>query len=155
MRRKIKRKYSFDEEIGYYLDTDSIREEFQEQLDEIEEDIKNACGIYINKWKPHNENLLNNEINKKDVTTDTQMLFSTLYLHYGNEKMLNELNEMIENEPDMKSETDECLQFIECLKSLQHIQEKDFFDTEIASSEPLYQVHLVPETAKDLDNLFV
>lgn len=35
--------YSFDEEIGYYLDTDSIREEFQEQLDEIEEDIS-----YIN-----------------------------------------------------------------------------------------------------------
>ena len=35
--------YSFDEEIGYYLDTDSIREEFQEKLDEIEEDIS-----YIN-----------------------------------------------------------------------------------------------------------
>ena len=32
---------------------------------------------------------------------------------------------------------------------------KDFFDTEIASTEPLYQVHLVPENAKDLDNLFV
>ena len=25
----------------------------------------------------------------------------------------------------------------------------------IASSEPLYQLHLVPENAKDLDNLFV
>jgi len=33
--------YSFDEEIGYYLDTDSIREEFEEQLDEIEDDISN------------------------------------------------------------------------------------------------------------------
>ena len=32
---------------------------------------------------------------------------------------------------------------------------KDFFNREIASNEPLYQVHLVPETAKDLDNLFV
>ena len=32
---------------------------------------------------------------------------------------------------------------------------KDFFDTKIASSEPLYQLHLVPENAKDLDNLFV
>ena len=32
---------------------------------------------------------------------------------------------------------------------------KDFFNTEIASNEPLYQVHLVPENAKDLDNLFV
>ena len=31
---------------------------------------------------------------------------------------------------------------------------KDFFDTKIASSEPLYQLHLVPENAKDLDNLF-
>jgi penicillin-binding protein 2 len=32
---------------------------------------------------------------------------------------------------------------------------KDFFDKEIASNEPLYQVHLVPENAKDIDNLFV
>ena len=32
---------------------------------------------------------------------------------------------------------------------------KDFFDTKIASSEPLYQLHLVPENAKDLDNLFL
>ncbi len=32
---------------------------------------------------------------------------------------------------------------------------KDFFNIEIASSEPLYQLHLVPENSKDLDNLFV
>ena len=32
---------------------------------------------------------------------------------------------------------------------------KDFFNKEIASNEPLYQVHLVPENAKDIDNLFV
>ena len=32
---------------------------------------------------------------------------------------------------------------------------RDFFNTEIASNKPLYQVHLVPENAKDLDNLFV
>ena len=32
---------------------------------------------------------------------------------------------------------------------------KDYFDKEIASNEPLYQVHLIPENAKDLDNLFV
>ena len=32
---------------------------------------------------------------------------------------------------------------------------KDFFNTKIASSEPLYQLHLVPENSKDLENLFV
>mgnify|MGYP003950154413 CR=1 FL=1 len=32
---------------------------------------------------------------------------------------------------------------------------KDFFDQEIASNEPLYQVHLVPENTKDLNQLFV
>ena len=32
---------------------------------------------------------------------------------------------------------------------------KDFFDQEIASNEPLYQVHLVPENAKNLNELFV
>ena len=32
---------------------------------------------------------------------------------------------------------------------------RDFFDQEIASNEPLYQVHLVPENVKNLDQLFV
>ena len=32
---------------------------------------------------------------------------------------------------------------------------KDFFDQELASNEPLYQVHLIPENTKDLNNLFV
>ena len=32
---------------------------------------------------------------------------------------------------------------------------KDFFNKELASNEPLYQVHLVPENTKDLNNLFV
>ena len=31
---------------------------------------------------------------------------------------------------------------------------KDFFDKEIASNEPLYQVHLVPENVKNLNKLF-
>lgn len=33
--------YSFDEETGYYLDTDSITAEFEERLSEIEDDISN------------------------------------------------------------------------------------------------------------------
>ncbi|MDA7715581.1 penicillin-binding protein 2 [Pelagibacteraceae bacterium] len=32
---------------------------------------------------------------------------------------------------------------------------RDFFNTELASNEPLYQVHLVPENTKDIDNLLV
>ena len=32
---------------------------------------------------------------------------------------------------------------------------KDFFDQELASNEPLYQAHLVPENAKNLNDLFV
>jgi penicillin-binding protein 2 len=32
---------------------------------------------------------------------------------------------------------------------------RDFFDQEIASNEPLYQVHLVPENTKNLNQLFV
>jgi penicillin-binding protein 2 len=32
---------------------------------------------------------------------------------------------------------------------------KDFFDQELASNEPLYQVHLVPENTKNINQLFV
>jgi hypothetical protein len=38
---KIDIYYSFDEEGGYYIDTDSMREEFEERLSEIEDDISN------------------------------------------------------------------------------------------------------------------
>lgn len=38
---KIDIYYSFDEETGYHLDTDSITEEFEERLSEIEDDISN------------------------------------------------------------------------------------------------------------------
>ncbi len=38
---KIDIYYSFDEETGYYLDTDSITAEFEERLSEIEDDISN------------------------------------------------------------------------------------------------------------------
>ena len=31
---------------------------------------------------------------------------------------------------------------------------RDFFDQELASNEPLYQVHLVPENTKNLNQLF-
>mgnify|MGYP003683808509 FL=1 len=32
---------------------------------------------------------------------------------------------------------------------------KDFFDQELASNEPLYQVHLIPENAQNINKLFV
>ena len=32
---------------------------------------------------------------------------------------------------------------------------KDFFDQELASNEPLYQVHLVPENTQNINHLFV
>ena len=31
---------------------------------------------------------------------------------------------------------------------------KDFFNTEIASNEQVYQVHLIPENSKDVEKLF-
>ena len=38
---KIDIYYSFDEEGGYYIDTDSMKEEFEERLSEILDDISN------------------------------------------------------------------------------------------------------------------
>ena len=107
-----------------------ISEQSDELFDEIEENIKNACIIFMNKWQPFIvENTVSDEIDKSDFITDARLIFSTIYLYYGNEKMLKEIDEMIEKEPDMKSETDEYLQFIECLKSVQDIQEKDLNST--------------------------
>jgi len=38
---KIDIYYGFDEESGYYLDTDSIKEDFEKKLSELEDDISN------------------------------------------------------------------------------------------------------------------
>ena len=32
---------------------------------------------------------------------------------------------------------------------------KDFFEKDIASNEQVYQVHLIPENSKDIEQLFV
>lgn len=38
---KIDIYYGFDEESGYYLDTDSIKEDFEKKLNEVEDDVSN------------------------------------------------------------------------------------------------------------------
>jgi len=38
---KIDIYYGFDEEGGYYLDTDSIKEDFEKKLSEVEDDVSN------------------------------------------------------------------------------------------------------------------
>ena len=70
---------------------------------------------------------LNKNIDKTEFTKEMQLLFSTLYLHYGNENLLNEItNEMMNaDDPETKSDIDEYLNFIECLKSIKYIEEKD------------------------------
>lgn len=112
------------------------KQENQELFHEIEDSIRDACTVYLNKWKPYIEDF-NNMTNKESFISETRTLFSTLYLHYANEDMLKEVDQIIENEPDEKYEAEQFLEFIECLKSIQCIEEKDIEDLH---SEKLQQM---------------
>ena len=112
------------------------KQENQELFYEIEDDIKVACTVYLNKWKPYMEDF-KTITNKECFISETRTLFSTLYLHYATEDMLKEVDDVIKNEPDGKYEAEQFLEFIECLKSIQFIEEKDIDDLQ---SEKLQQM---------------
>lgn len=103
------------------------KQENQELFHEIEDSIRDACTVYLNKWKPYIEDF-KNMTNKECFISETRTMFSTLYLHYATEDMLKEVDEIIKNEPNEKYEAEQFLEFIECLKSIQCIEEKDIDD---------------------------
>lgn len=112
------------------------KQENQELFHEIEDSIRDACTVYLNKWKPYIEDF-KNMTNKECFISETRTMFSTLYLHYATEDMLKEVDNIIKNEPDEKYEAEQFLEFIECLKSIQCIEEKDIEDLH---SEKLQQM---------------
>lgn len=129
-----------------------------ELFDAIEDDVQKACIVFLNKWKPYlnEKNEFNKNIDKTEFTKEMQLLFSTLYLHYGNENLLNEItNEMMnEDDPETKSDIDEYLNFIECLKSIKYIEEKDFEDV---NSKPMqniqYVIDYMTKKQKDIEEM--
>lgn len=112
------------------------KQENQELFHEIEDSIRDACTVYLNKWKPYIEDF-KNMTNKECFISETRTMFSTLYLHYATEDMLKEVDNIIKNEPNEKYEAEQFLEFIECLKSIQCIEEKDIEDLH---SEKLQQM---------------
>ena len=83
---------------------------------------------------------------------EMKLLFSTLYLHYGNENILNEIAN--ENDPEIKSDIDEYLHFIECLKTVQDMDSTDFEDI---NSKPMqnmqYVVDYTEKKQKDIEEM--
>lgn len=135
-------------DICLYIREKISRQENQELFYEIEDDIRVACTVYINKWKPYIHGF-NNITNKECFIVETRTLFSTLYLHYANEDMLKEVDNMVKNEPDEKYEAEQFLEFIESLKSIQCIEEKDIDDLH---SEKLQQMKKVSEYLEKKNN---
>ena len=124
------------------------KQENHELFEEIEDSIRDACTVYLNKWKPYMEDF-KNMTNKECFISETRIMFSTLYLHYATEDMLKEVDDVIKNDPDGKYEAEQFLEFIECLKSIQFIEEKDIDDLH---SEKLQQMKKVNQYLEKKNN---
>ena len=123
-----------------------------ELFDIIENDIQKVCAIFLNKWKPYLNKDSELNADKTEFIKEMKLLFSTLYLHYGNENLLNEITN--ENDPEVKSDIDEYLHFIECLKTVQDMDSTDFEDV---NSKPMqnmqYVVDYMKKKQKDIEEM--
>tara|TARA_E500000178_G_scaffold355927_1_gene430629 strand:- start:2708 stop:3325 length:618 start_codon:yes stop_codon:yes gene_type:complete len=127
-----------------------------ELFDIIENDIQKACTIFLNKWNPCLNKNGKLDVHKNEFIKEMKLLFSILYLHYANENLLNEItNEMMnEDDPEEKSDIDEYLYFIECLKTAQHMETADIEDI---NSKPMknmqYVVEYLTKKTKDIKDM--
>lgn len=107
---------------------------------EIERMILNALSMYMNYWQPHiniEEKRMNDNIDKTEFVKQTRLVYNTMYMHYGNAKMIDEIQTMVKEDPDALDDVNEYLNFVECLHSIENYQESDIDNPESIFTEKM------------------
>ena len=60
-----------------------------------------------------------------------------MYMHYGNAKMIDEIQTMVKEDPDALDDVNEYLNFVECLHSIENYQESDIDNPESIFTEKM------------------
>ena len=97
--------------------------DFNESDENNEKKILAICKSFGEKWKGFtNEQLLSDEY-KETYFYDSEKVFLLLEKHFGSQKVLKELENIIKEEPDSLDEANDYLEFLENIKIVKNIRQ--------------------------------
>jgi hypothetical protein len=112
---------------------------------DIEKNVQELCILFQNKWKYFTNiecDFEQYKSYKTEFVDDSNLVFSTLYKHYGCEEALKEMNECLQEEPDAQPDVDEYLHFVENLNVARNMTESDFDEPDSKMSRTLIEAML-------------
>jgi len=109
---------------------------------DIEQKVPELCILFQNKWDDFMNREGEFEQYKTEFVEDSNIVFSTLYKHYGCEEALKDINECLLNEPDAQSDVDEYLHFVDNLNIARNMTESDFDEPNSKMSRTLTEAML-------------
>ena len=92
-------------------------------FEDFEQDMYNLSIVFYNMWSPYinfEENRMSVTIDKTRFVNEIRLLYNTFYLVYGNKRMMDEIEQMLQEEPDSINDVNEYLEFVETLRSFEN-----------------------------------
>jgi len=112
-------------------------------FEDFEQDMYNLSIVFYDSWIPYinfEENRMSVTIDKTKFVNEIRLLYNTFYLLYGNKKMMDEIEQMLQEEPDSINDVNEYLEFVELLRAFENYSENDIDNPESIYTEKIKKV---------------
>ena len=112
-------------------------------FEDFEQDMYNLSIVFYNMWSPYinfEENRMSVTIDKTRFVNEIRLLYNTFYLVYGNKRMMDEIEQMLQEEPDSINDVNEYLEFVETLRSFENYSENDIDNPESIYTEKIKKI---------------
>ena len=112
-------------------------------FEDFEQDMYNLSIVFYNMWSPYinfEENRMSVTIDKTRFINEIRLLYNTFYLVYGNKRMMDEIEQMLQEEPDSINDVNEYLEFVETLRSFENYSENDIDNPESIYTEKIKKI---------------
>ena len=126
-------------------------------FEDFEQDMYNLSVVFYNMWSPYinfEENRMYDTIDKKRFVKEIRLLYNTFYLVYGNKKMMDDIQQMLHEEPDSINEVNEYLQFVEDVRSFENYSEDDIDNPDSIYTEKINKIkYYISKKQTELEEL--
>mgnify|MGYP001261721092 CR=1 FL=1 len=112
-------------------------------FEDFELDMYNLSIVFYNIWSPYinfEENRMYDTMDKTKFVNEIRLLYNTFYLLYGNKKLMDEIEQMLQEEPDSINDVNEYLDFVELLRAFENYSENDIDNPESIYTEKIKKV---------------
>jgi hypothetical protein len=112
-------------------------------FEDFEQDMYNLSIVFYNMWSPYinfEENRMSVTIDKTRFVNEIRLLYNTFYLLYGNKKLMDEIEQMLQEDPDSINDVNEYLEFVELLRAFENYSENDIDNPESIYTEKIKKV---------------